>query len=94
LNAYESILDKFRVFIRRTTDVTASKPEAVSLIMTSSVVTLPDTTHIADLVSLMSIHGHRQIPIVNSEQRLIGMVYQANLIAALYNQQLGFNNNI
>jgi CBS domain-containing membrane protein len=88
LNAYESILDKFRVFIRRTTDVTASKPEAVGLIMTSSVVTLSDTTHIADLVSLMSIHGHRQIPIVNSEQRLVGMVYQANLIAALYNQQL------
>ncbi len=92
LNAYESILDKFRAFIRRTADVTASKPEAVGLIMTSSVVTLPDTTHIADLVSLMSIHGHRQIPIVNSEHRLIGMVYQANLIAALYNQQLGFNN--
>ncbi len=94
LNAYESILDKFRGFIRRTAGITASKPESVGLIMTSSVVTLPETTHIADLVSLMSIQGHRQIPIVNSEQRLIGMVYQANLIAALYNQQLGFSNNI
>lgn len=93
LNAYESFLDKFRGFIRRTTDVTASKPEAVGLIMTSSVITLPDTTHIVDLVSLMSTLGHRQIPIVNSERRLIGMVYQANLIAALYNQQLAQNNN-
>lgn len=93
LNAYESFLDKFRGFIRRTTDVSASKPEAVGLIMTSSVITLPDTTHIVDLVSLMSTLGHRQIPIVNSERRLIGMVYQANLIAALYNQQLAQNNN-
>jgi CBS domain-containing membrane protein len=92
LNVYESFLDKFRCFIRRTADVTASKPEAVGLIMTSSVVTLPETTHIVDLVSLMSTFGHRQIPIVNSEKRLIGMVYQANLIAALYNQQIAQNN--
>ena len=88
LNAYQSFQDKFRNFIRRTADVTASKPEAVGLIMTSSVMTLPETTHIADLVALMSTQGHRQIPVVNSEQRLVGMVYQANLIAALYNEQL------
>ena len=88
LNAYASFQDKFRGFIRRTAKMSASKPEAVGLIMTSSIVTLPDTAHIAELISLMSIHGHRQIPIVNSEQRLVGMVYQANLIAALYNEQL------
>ncbi len=88
LNAYESFQEKFRRFIRRTPDIKASKPESVGLIMTSTVVTLPDTSHIANLVSLMSIQGHRQIPIVNAEQRLVGMVYQANLIAALYNDQL------
>lgn len=88
LNAYQSFQDKFRSFIRRTADVTASKPEAAGLIMTSSVTTLAETTHIADLITLMSAQGHRQIPIVNSEQRLVGMVYQANLIAALYNEQL------
>ncbi|MFW5443954.1 MAG: HPP family protein [Methylococcaceae bacterium] len=88
LNAYESFQDKFRSFIRRTADVNANKPEAVGLIMTSSVITLPETTHISDLVALMSIHGHRQIPIVNDKQRLVGMVYQANLIAALYNEHL------
>jgi CBS domain-containing membrane protein len=31
--------------------------------------------------------GHRQIPIVNSENRLVGMVYQASLIAARYNER-------
>jgi CBS domain-containing membrane protein len=35
----------------------------------------------------MSNKGHRQIPIVNNENRLVGMVYQANLIAALYNER-------
>lgn len=88
LNAYDSFQNKFRNFVRRTADITASKPEAVGLIMTSSVITLSDSAHIAELIPLMSTHGHRQIPIINSEQRLCGMVYQANLIAALYNQQL------
>jgi CBS domain-containing membrane protein len=88
LDAYESFQDEFHRFIRRTPGVMASKPESVGFIMTSSVVTLADTAHIAELITLMSIQGHRQVPIVNSEQRLVGMVYQANLIAALYNDEL------
>ncbi|MGZ8159241.1 MAG: HPP family protein [Methylobacter sp.] len=88
LDAYESFQDKFRAFIRRTPDVSTDKPESVGHIMTSSVIVLPETTHIVDLISLMSIQGFRQIPIVNSENRLVGMVYQANLIAALYDEQL------
>jgi CBS domain-containing membrane protein len=88
LAAYDSFQDNFRHFIRRTPNMSATKPEAVGLIMTPSVTTLLDTTHIADLIPLMSTLGHRQIPIVNNEQRLVGMVYQANLIAALYNEQL------
>jgi len=91
LNAYDSFQEKFRCFIRRTADVTATKPEAVGLIMTPAVVSLPDTTHIADLIPLMSLKGIRQIPIIDSERRLTGMVYQANLIAALYNEQLAHN---
>jgi len=91
LNAYDSFQEKFRCFIRRTADVTATKPEAVGLIMTPTVVSLPDTTHIADLIPLMSLKGIRQIPIIDSERRLTGMVYQANLIAALYNEQLAHN---
>lgn len=88
LDVYTSFQDKFQQFIQRTPDVIATKPESVGFIMTSPVVTLADTCHIVDLIKLMSIQGHRQIPIVNSEQRLAGMVYQANLIASLYNKGL------
>lgn len=79
--------EKFRGFIRRTPEVSSSKPESVGHIMTSSVSVLPETAHIAALIPLMSNQGYRQIPIVNNEDRLVGMVYQANLIAALYNEQ-------
>jgi len=88
LSAYENIQDKFRHFIQRTDDIKASKPESVGFIMSTEVISLTKNAHIVELIHLMSIEGHRQIPIINAEQRLVGMVYQANLIAALYNQQL------
>jgi CBS domain-containing membrane protein len=86
VGANETFPEKFRAFIRRSPNVTTDKPESVGHIMTSSVSVLPESTHIADLIPLMSNQGYRQIPIVNSENRLVGMVYQANLIAALYNE--------
>lgn len=88
LRPYDRFQDKFRAFIRRTPDISTDKPESVGHMMSRSVVVLPECTHIADLVSLMSTQGYRQIPIVNGENRLVGMVYQANLIAALYDEQL------
>ncbi|MDD5276402.1 MAG: HPP family protein [Methylovulum sp.] len=89
LNAYATFQERFWAFIRRTANINADKPEAVGQIMTPSVAVLPENTHIAELIPLMSDQGHRQIPIVNSENRLVGMVYQAHLIAALYNNKLG-----
>ena len=88
MQAYGNFQNKFRRFIQRTPGIKANKPEAVGLIMTDTVVTLPETAHISELISLMSVQGYRQIPIVNTEQRLVGMVYQANLIAALYNAEI------
>ena len=89
----ETFQEKFRAFIRRTPNVSADKPESVGHIMTSSVSVLLESTHIADLIPLMSNQGYRQIPIVNSENRLVGMVYQANLIAALYNESHDYVKN-
>ena len=85
VGANETFTDKFRAFIRRTPDVSTDKPEAVGHIMTSAVSVLLESAHIAALIPLMSNQGYRQIPIVNNENRLVGIVYQANLIAALYN---------
>ncbi|MDQ7090878.1 MAG: HPP family protein [Methylococcales bacterium] len=88
LSLYDNFQDNLRAFIRRTPRISATKPEAVGLIMSTQVMTLPETAHIVELIGLMSTHGRRQIPIINAERGLVGMVYQANLIAALYNQQL------
>ena len=87
LSSYDSLQDKFRAFIRRTPEVTSNKPESIGHIMSKSVITLAEDTHIVELVPLMSTTGLRQIPIINEERRLVGMIYQSHLIAALYNQK-------
>ena len=91
--ANETFKEKFRAFIRRTPDIATDKPESVGHIMTTSVSVLQESAHIAVLIPLMSNQGYRQIPIVNNENRLVGMVYQANLIAALYNESHDYTQN-
>lgn len=83
LNSQKTFQEKFLAFIRRTPDVQTNKPEAVGHIMTQNVLTVEETTHIVELIPLMSQQDIRQIPIVNRERRLVGMVYQTHLIAAL-----------
>jgi CBS domain-containing membrane protein len=84
----QSFRDGFLAFFRRTPGPSANKPEAIGHVMTKPVTVLRDDCSIAELIPLMAFQGLRQIPIVDAEQRLVGMVYQSSLIAALYRQQL------
>lgn len=84
LKTYESFEEKLMKFIKRTPGMASSKPEVVGQIMVSPVYTANEDTHIVELVPLLSDKGLHHIPIVNAERRLIGMVTQSDLIAALY----------
>ncbi len=56
--------------------------------MTSPVVTVNQDTHMVDLVFLLSDRGLHCLPVVDGEQRLVGMITQTDLIAALYQNWL------
>jgi CBS domain-containing membrane protein len=84
LKTYETFEDRLIRFIRRTPSVTSDKPEVVGQIMVSPVYTAYETMHIVNLVPLLSEKGLHHIPIVDAEDRLVGMVTQSDLIAALY----------
>ncbi len=84
LKTYETFEDKLIKFIRRTPGLTSEKPEVVGQIMASPVYTAQEGMHILELVPMLSDHGLHHIPIVNDERRLVGMVTQSDLIAALY----------
>lgn len=66
----------------------AGQPARVAEIMTTAVCSAALTKPIAELVPLFADGGHRHIPIVDEERRLVGIVTQSDLIMALYRQRL------
>lgn len=81
---FESMGAKLRAFLRRTPHTHSDKPEVVGQIMTSRVRTTGDGTPIAELVAMMSDQGLHHVPVVDASRRLVGIVTQADLVAALY----------
>ncbi|WP_120994615.1 HPP family protein [Stutzerimonas urumqiensis] len=53
-------------------------------VMSSPVVSVRADTHMVELVYLLSDRGLHCLPVVDDQERLIGMVTQTDLIAALY----------
>lgn len=88
MSPYISFQEKFLAFIRRTSSVTTNKPEVVGHLMNKHVTVLSETAPITDLIYLFSSKKHHQIPIVNDENRLVGMVFQTDLITALNDKNL------
>jgi CBS domain-containing membrane protein len=84
LKTYESFEDKLIKFIKRTPGIASDKPEVVGQIMASPVYMAKETMHIVELVPLLSERGLHHIPVIDEERRLVGMVTQSDLIAALY----------
>ncbi len=55
----------------------------VETIMKTDVVTLVETADVAELIPLMTDTGYRHMPIVDADDRLVGMVTRGELIAVL-----------
>lgn len=84
LKTYATFQEKLVKFIRRTSGMTSEKPEVVGQIMATPVYTAREDAHIVELVPLLSEKGLHHIPIVDAENRLVGIVTQSDLIGALY----------
>jgi CBS domain-containing membrane protein len=88
LDEYVSIAERLRRFLMRSPDTHSEKPEVVGQIMTSNVVTAKVGTPLVELVPMMSNSGLHHIPVVNHENRFVGMVSQSDLLASLYEGRL------
>ena len=91
LKTHETLRDRLLAFIRRTPGLTSEKPEVVGQIMTTEVLIAQEDMHIVELVPLLSDQGLHHIPVVDKENRLVGMVTQSDLIAALFRGQVAAN---
>ena len=71
-------------FLRRTPGTASEKAEVVGQIMTTSVYTAAEDMAVAELVHRLADAGFHHVPIVDERRRLVGMVTQSDLIAALH----------
>lgn len=85
----EHVFARLRRFIRRTPGLTADKPEVAGQIMTAQPITARDDEHVLALVPRFVEHDIHHVPIVDRDNRLVGVVTQSDLMAALYRDRLG-----
>ena len=83
LDVYEGFDGKLRQFIRSTGSVYSDKPEVVGQIMTRNVRVAGVQRRLVELLPLFGSTGHHHIPIIGEGERLVGMITQSDLVAAL-----------
>lgn len=88
LDSYSGMRQQLQRFLRKSGVTHTEKAEVVGQIMSHLPVTAHTHTPIVDLVPLMADSGFHHIPIVDAEQRFVGIITQSDLVAALYETRL------
>ena len=70
-------------WVRTTASVYSDKPEVVGQIMTRNVRVSSMQRHLVELLPLFGSTGHHHILIIGEGERLVGMITQSDLVAAL-----------
>lgn len=89
LDLHEGFESKIKKLIRWTSTVNSSKPEVVGQIMTRRVRVARAENPLVDLVPLFGSTGHHHIPIVDEDNRLVGILTQSDLVAAVFRAEQG-----
>lgn len=83
LDLHHGFEAKLRHLIRPSGKTHSDKPEVVGQIMTRRVRVASEHRSLMDLVPLFGSTGHHHIPIIGERERLVGMVTQSDVVAAL-----------
>jgi CBS domain-containing membrane protein len=84
LKSYQNFEEQLVGFVKGGNPGTLGDSRVVREIMASPVFTVPASMHIVELVPLLSSRGLHYVPIADGDDKLVGMVTQSDLIAALY----------
>ena len=79
--------ERLRALLRPSGRSHSLHPEVAGQIMTHPVRTASADLHVGELVPLLSDRSFHHLPIVDERQRLVGMVTQSDLVAALYHMR-------
>jgi CBS domain-containing membrane protein len=83
LDLHHGWADRLRSLIRPSHSSHSDKPEAVGQIMVRQVRVASADRPLSELVPLFADTGHHHIPIIDGERRLVGIITQSDLVAAL-----------
>jgi CBS domain-containing membrane protein len=86
--SYRHLGERLQTLIRRSTASHSDKPEAAGQIMRPAPASVRADQHFVELVPIMAA-GQHHIPVVDHERRLIGLISQSDMVAALYETRLG-----
>ena len=86
LDLHPGWADRLRSMLKATTTSHSDKAEVVGQIMTRTVRVASADRPLGELVPLFAATGHHHIPIIDAEQRLVGIITQTDLVAALCKQ--------
>lgn len=75
---------RLRDLLRTSQAVHSDKPEVAGQIMTRKVRVAGQNRHVVELIPLFAEGGHHHIPIIDDEQRLVGIITQSDLVRSLY----------
>ncbi len=84
MDVHAGLGQRLREFLRATGRSQSDKPETVGQIMSRMVRVASADRHVVDLVPLFSEHGHHHIPIVDKENRLVGIITQSDVVRTLF----------
>ena len=84
MQSHEGIAKRLRSLLRVSGATHTDRPEVVGQIMTRKVQVASADRFLIELAPLFSDKGHHHIPIIDSEQRLVGILTQSDLVRALY----------
>ena len=83
LDAHHGFDQRLRSFMTPSQRSHSDRPEVVGQIMTRKVRVTREHRTLSDLVLLFDSTGHRHIPVVGEGGKLVGMVTQSDVVAAL-----------
>jgi CBS domain-containing membrane protein len=83
LDFHHGWVERLRSFLTPSPTPYASKPETVGQIMVRQVRVASADRPLSELVPLFADTGHHHIPIIDGEKRLVGIITQSDVVAAL-----------
>ena len=83
LDFHHGWVDRLRSFLKPSPTPYSTKPETVGQIMVRQVRVASADRPLSELVPLFADTGHHHIPIIDADKRLVGIITQSDLVAAL-----------